>query len=67
MKIERGVIATFTPKQVAVILNISRSQVYVLLKTRELASIRIRGSRRVSEDQLVTYIKTLEDIDAGQH
>jgi excisionase family DNA binding protein len=60
MKIERGVPIFFSPKQVAQILNVSRSQVYVLLKSGELASVRIRGSRRVSEDQLVSYIKILE-------
>ena len=60
MKIERGVPVMFSPKQVAQILNISRSQVYVLLKAGELESVSIRGCRRVSEDQLVRYIKVLE-------
>jgi excisionase family DNA binding protein len=61
MTIERGVPKMFTPKQVAVILGISRSQVYVLIKSRELESVTIRGSRRVSESQLIKYIKKLEE------
>lgn len=61
MKIERGVPIAFSPKQVAQILNISRSQVYVLLQSRELDSVKIRGSRRVTEDQLVRYVRNLEE------
>jgi excisionase family DNA binding protein len=61
LTIERGVPKMFTPKQVAVILGISRSQVYVLIKSRELESVTIRGSRRVSESQLIKYIKKLEE------
>ena len=61
MTIERGVPVMFTPKQVAQILNVSRSQVYVLLKSRELGSVTIRGCRRVSENQLVSYIRELEN------
>jgi excisionase family DNA binding protein len=60
MTIERGIPVMFTPKQVAQILNVSRSQVYVLLKSGELESVSIRGCRRVSENQLVTYIRALE-------
>lgn len=60
MKIERGVPVMFTPKQVAQILNVSRSQVYVLLKSEELESVSIRGCRRVSENQLVAYIRRIE-------
>jgi excisionase family DNA binding protein len=60
MKIERGVPVMFTPKQVAQILNVSRSQVYVLIKDGELESVTIRGCRRISENQLVAYIHKLE-------
>lgn len=60
MKIERGVPVMFSPKQVGEILNVSRSQVYVLLKTGDLESVSVRGCRRVSEDQLVRYIRALE-------
>ena len=60
MKIEKGIPVMFTPKQAAQILNVSRSQVYVLLKQGDLESVSIRGCRRVSEDQLVRYIRFLE-------
>jgi excisionase family DNA binding protein len=60
MHIEKGVPVTFKIHEVAKILNCSRSQVYVLIKTGELESVLIRGSRRVTEDQLVRYIKKLE-------
>lgn len=63
--IELGVPATFTIKQVAQILNVSRSQVYVLLKFRELDSVKIRGSRRVTESQLLTYIRRIENLAAA--
>lgn len=63
--IELGVPATFTIKQVAKILNVSRSQVYVLLKFRELDSVKIRGSRRVTESQLLTYIRRIENLAAA--
>jgi excisionase family DNA binding protein len=58
--IEHGVMKLFTIKDVAQILNVSRSQVYVLLKTGELRSVTIRGSRRVTENQLIDYINMLE-------
>lgn len=58
--IEHGVVKLFTIKDVAQILNVSRSQVYVLLKTGELKSVTIRGSRRVTENQLIDYINMLE-------
>lgn len=60
MKIERGVPATFSVEDAAEILGCSRSQVYVLIKTKELESARIRGSRRITEGQLVRYLKSLE-------
>jgi excisionase family DNA binding protein len=60
MHIEKGVPMTFKVEEVAKILNCSRSQVYVLLKNKELKSAQIRGSRRVTESQLVEYIKSIE-------
>jgi excisionase family DNA binding protein len=60
MKIELGVPATFSVEDAAKILGCSRSQVYVLMKTNELESARIRGSRRITEGQLVRYIKRIE-------
>jgi excisionase family DNA binding protein len=61
MHIEKGVPATFKVEEVAKILNCSRSQVYTLLKNNQLQSVRIRGSRRVTENQLVRFIKDLEE------
>ena len=60
MCIEKDVPIAFTVHQVAKILNCSRSQVYVLLKTRELDSVQIRGSRRITENQLIRFIKKIE-------
>lgn len=62
MRIEKNVPLMFTPPEVAKILNVSRSQVYVLIKTEELNSLLIRGSRRVSENQLIEYINRIEGI-----
>ncbi len=61
MKLERGVPVTFSTADAAQILGCSRSQIYVLIKTGELDSARIRGSRRITEGQLVRYIKKIED------
>lgn len=60
MQIEKGVPITFKVHEVAKILNCSRSQVYVLIKNREIESVLIRGSRRITENQLVRFIKALE-------
>jgi excisionase family DNA binding protein len=60
MHIEKGVPVTFKVHEVAKILNCSRSQVYVLIKSGELEGARIRGSRRVTENQLVRYIRRIE-------
>jgi excisionase family DNA binding protein len=60
MQIEKDVPATFTVEDAAKILAVSRSQVYVLIKTGEIESVKIRGSRRITENQLVRYIKRIE-------
>jgi excisionase family DNA binding protein len=62
MRIEEGVPVLFSPKQVSEILNISRSQVYKLFNLSELGSVNIRGSRRVTENQLLEYIWKIEGI-----
>jgi excisionase family DNA binding protein len=61
MKIEVGVPKTFSVDEVGTILGCSRSQVYVLFRNDELDSVKIRGSRRVTENQLVKYISRLEN------
>ena len=58
--LERNVPFMFNPRDTAKILSISRSQVYQLLKTGELESVRIGRSRRISQDQLILYINKLE-------
>jgi excisionase family DNA binding protein len=63
MTIEKNVPIMFNPKEVAKILSISRSQVYVLLKSGELSSVTIRGSRRVSQNQMIDYINKLESSE----
>ena len=50
----------FSAKQVSQILNISRSQVYVLLKKGELRSLKIGKSRRISRDQLLRFLEAAE-------
>jgi excisionase family DNA binding protein len=42
-------------------LNISRDKVYYLLRTRQLRSIKIGKSRRITDEQLATFIASLED------
>ena len=63
MRIEEGVPVLFTIKQTAAILNVSRSQVYVLINSGELGSVSVRGSRRISENQLIDYIRRLESAE----
>jgi excisionase family DNA binding protein len=60
MQIEKGVPKTFSVADTAEIIGCSRSQVYVLLKTKELGSAKIRNSRRITEGQLVKYLRKLE-------
>jgi len=60
MRIEKGVPMTFSVAETAQIIGCSRSQVYVLLNTNELKSAKIRNSRRITESQLVDYLKKLE-------
>ena len=54
----------YTVEQVAKMLNISRDKVYYLLRTRQLRSIKIGKSRRITDQHLAAFIATLED-DAG--
>ena len=60
MRIEKGVPMTFSVSEAAQIIGCSRSQVYVLLNANELKSAKIRNSRRITESQLVEYLKRLE-------
>ena len=42
-------------------LNISRDKVYYLLRTRQLRSIKIGKSRRITEQHIADFIASLED------
>lgn len=48
-----------TTKQVAQVLGISRSQVYVLLKSGQLESVQIGRCRRISREQVIDYVRSL--------
>jgi excisionase family DNA binding protein len=60
MNIEKGVPMTFSVKEAGEIIGCSRSQVYVLINTRKLDSTKILGARRITESQLVRFLKKLE-------
>jgi excisionase family DNA binding protein len=51
----------YTVEQVAKMLNISRDKVYYLLRTRQLRSIKIGKSRRITDRHLAAFIASLED------
>lgn len=46
-------------------LNISRDKVYYLLRTRQLRSIKIGKSRRITDRHLADFIASLEADDAA--
>ncbi len=49
-----------TVDEVAAILRVSRSQVYVLMNEGLLESVQLRKSRRISQGQLTRFIESLE-------
>ena len=51
----------YTVEQVAKMLRISRDKVYYLLRTRQLRSIKIGKSRRITDQHLAAFIDSLED------
>jgi excisionase family DNA binding protein len=53
----------YTVEQVAKMLNISRDKVYYLLRTRQLRSIKIGKSRRITDRHLADFIASLEGQD----
>ncbi|MBO0801679.1 MAG: helix-turn-helix domain-containing protein [Nocardiopsaceae bacterium] len=55
----------YTVEEVAKILHIGRDKVYYLLRTRQLRSIKIGKSRRITSEHLAAFIATLEDNDAA--
>lgn len=51
----------YTVEQVAKMLHIGRDKVYYLLRTRQLRSIKIGKSRRITDEQLAAFIASIED------
>ncbi len=51
----------YTVEQVAKMLNVGRDKVYYLLRTRQLRSLKIGKSRRITEEQLAEFIASRED------
>jgi excisionase family DNA binding protein len=49
----------FTANQVAKIMGISRSQVYVLMNNGNLGSVHIGRSRRITRGQIDSFISNL--------
>ena len=49
----------FDMKTVAKILSVSRSTVYELLRTEQLDAVRLGRARRVSQNQLASYINRI--------
>jgi len=56
-------VQAYTVEQVAKMLNISRDRVYYLLRTRQLRSIKIGKSRRITNQHLDEFIASLEGND----
>jgi excisionase family DNA binding protein len=54
----------FTVKQVASMLNVSRSQIYTLFNTGQLGSVHIGNCRRVMDNQLEHYLSSLQNNTA---
>jgi excisionase family DNA binding protein len=52
----------FSPAQTAKIMSISRSKVYELINNGKLNSLRIGRSRRISTNQIQTFINNLEKV-----
>ena len=55
----------YTVEQVAKMLHISRDKVYYLLRTRQLRSVKIGKSRRITDVHLAAFLASLEDDDAA--
>ena len=51
----------YTVEEVAELLHIGRDKVYYLLRTRQLHSIKIGKSRRITERHLAEFVTSLEE------
>jgi excisionase family DNA binding protein len=52
----------YNTNQVAKIMSISRSKVYELMNKGQLGSLRIGRSRRISGNQIESFIQNLEKV-----
>lgn len=53
------------PEQAARVLNLSRSKVYELIRSKELRSVKSGGSRRISANAIREYVTRLEAEEAA--
>ncbi len=54
-----------TPEEAAEVIGVSRSKVYDLMRTQELESVRIGGSRRVPTAAIEAFVSRLRGQDSG--
>ena len=52
----------FTPVQAARVLGVSRSQIYVLMKSGQLGSVHIGRSRRIAQAHVTQFIDNLMEV-----
>ncbi|MFF4619214.1 helix-turn-helix domain-containing protein [Nonomuraea jabiensis] len=50
-------------EEVAELLGVGRDKIYQLLRTRQLHSIKIGRSRRITDQHLADFIASLEQVD----
>jgi excisionase family DNA binding protein len=62
MEVKPNVPLLFSPMEAAKILNVSRSQVYVLMKDGLLRSLKIGRSRRISANQIRLFLNQSEEV-----
>jgi excisionase family DNA binding protein len=55
----------FSPQETAKILNISRSQVYVLLNEGRIKSVKVMRSRKITKNAIEEFVKDLELNHSG--
>ncbi|MEV4112397.1 helix-turn-helix domain-containing protein [Nonomuraea sp. NPDC049695] len=50
-------------EEVAELLGVGRDKIYGLIRTRQLRSIKIGQSRRITDQHLAEFIASLEQVD----
>jgi excisionase family DNA binding protein len=58
---EETEVRVFTVEQAAEVLQVGRDTVYLLIRTRQLSSIKIGKLRRITTRQLADFIESLEE------